>query len=230
MDKIFCGGGGTIWGAIFWPPALALAPGRFFHGTAPQGAENGGPTCDFGRFGARFRRILTTSGDPAELLASMSCAYLYVNNFFSARLAWELHTGASPQRRRERRGKIGLGERRNDGGFTAAGHGRIRSPARENAEDAEKDGDWGKADGETAKALTAENAEHAEGGRVKRQTVCRKEGHREHAGSRGREGALGQGGGTGALSIADWGLRIGERRGTLRRRSGQALIKFFGSR
>jgi hypothetical protein len=43
-------------------------------------------------------------------LACMSCAYLYVNNFFSAGLAWNLRT-SNRKVRKGRRGGEGNGKR-----------------------------------------------------------------------------------------------------------------------
>jgi hypothetical protein len=79
------------------------------------------------------------------LFPSMSCAYLYVNNYFSASLAWDLLT-SNRKVRKARKGRFGEqrtrkpepGNRKGDGengtAFNAAGHGRGRSPARESAE------------------------------------------------------------------------------------------------
>jgi hypothetical protein len=54
--KLFGAGFRGYFGAGFYgSPALALAPGRFFHGMAPPGAENEAQNCDFGRIFARFR-------------------------------------------------------------------------------------------------------------------------------------------------------------------------------
>jgi hypothetical protein len=103
-------------------------------------------------------RFLPVFGPFFALFPSMSCAYLYVNNYFSAPLAWKLHSLQRRDRgeRRERRESgerrnctaftaearrtqrtAGMGERRNSENgtaFNAAGHGRGRSPAREIAE------------------------------------------------------------------------------------------------
>jgi hypothetical protein len=103
------------------------------------------------------------------LFPSMPCAYLYVNNFFSARLARNVLT-SNRKGRQARKGRIGegqtthreairrknaeggWGEQRNGTAFTAAGHpgtatsravagGRGRIPARGDAENAENGGE-----------------------------------------------------------------------------------------
>ena len=52
------------------------------------------------------------------LFSSMPCAYLYVNNFFSVSLAWDLHS-LQRRARGERREQLIPGERRNGENGTA---------------------------------------------------------------------------------------------------------------
>jgi len=121
-----------------------------------------------------FDRFLGAFCGHWALFASMSCAYLYVNNFFSASLAWKLHS----LQRRDRRGRR---ERRRLGKGNGERHGLQRrdaasrpcSPSRASgsnegrpergrrAEGAEKDGDWGKAtaNGTAVHRRDAEDAE-----------------------------------------------------------------------
>jgi len=76
-------------------------------------------SADLGPFSTFFTfldRFLPVFGPYFALFPSMSCAYLYVNNFFPASLAWELHS-LQRRERRERR-EWGKGGKR-QGGFNA---------------------------------------------------------------------------------------------------------------
>jgi len=54
-------------------------------------------------------RFLPVFGAYFALFPSMSCAYLYVNNYFSVSLAWNVR-GGSPQRTQRAQRKAGMGE------------------------------------------------------------------------------------------------------------------------
>jgi hypothetical protein len=68
----------------------------------------------------------------------MPCAYLYVNNFFSASLAWNVR-GGSPQRAQSTQRKAEIG------GKATANGTAFNAEFAEIAEGAEKGGDWGRA-------------------------------------------------------------------------------------
>ena len=99
--------------------------------------------CEFALFCSFLRvfgRFLPAFCGNLVLFASMPCAYLYVNNFFPASLAWELRS----LQRSPAEGPCGKGPFLTWGGrcgprLAAASQGG-RSPAREIAESAEKGG------------------------------------------------------------------------------------------
>ena len=80
----------------------------------------------FSTFFAFLDRFLPVFVPFFALFSSMSCAYLYVNNFFLASLACRLLRMFSPQRRGERRERQEWGERRN--GETAQPSTQPRGP------------------------------------------------------------------------------------------------------
>jgi len=173
----------------FWREFWGVFLGGFWEATGPGASARADfsaegvllvrwASADFATFCSflsRFWPVLRAFCGHSGLFASMSCAYLYVNNFFSASLAWELHS----LQRRDRRGRR---ERRRLGKGNGERHGLQRrdaasrpcSPSRASgsnegrpergrrAEGAEKDGDWGKAtaNGTAVHRRDAEDAEN----------------------------------------------------------------------
>jgi hypothetical protein len=104
-----------FWGVFlggFWEPTGLGAGFRgFFSADGVVLARWASANFDFFRgFFTFFDRFLPVFGPYFALFSSMSCAYLYVNNFFPASLAWDLHS-LHRRARRERRERRELGEK-----------------------------------------------------------------------------------------------------------------------
>ena len=85
---------GVFWGGFLEPTGPGAGVRGLFSAEGVPLARWASGNFDFFRgFFAFLARFLPVLGPYFALFPSMPCAYLYVNNFFPARLAWDLLGG-----------------------------------------------------------------------------------------------------------------------------------------